>query len=174
MSSRWKLLESHHAKVAGRSILSLFEAPDRAGRYTARLGDMIFDFSKTNIDDDGLDLLIALAEGADVAGRRSTGTPTVRPANSASPNTCCQPADASLLVMLPVAAPSTTPAASNVTELVATLRMRFCPFNPVGVAPANSPTLPAANGWPALYVAVAMPAATASVATAPDPRPSTR
>jgi len=70
MSSRWKLLESHHAKVAGRSILSLFEAPDRAGRYTARLGDMIFDFSKTNIDDDGLDLLIALAEGADVAGRR--------------------------------------------------------------------------------------------------------
>ena len=61
MSSRWKLLESHHAKVAGRSILSLFDTPDRAGRYTARLGDMIFDFSKTNIDDDGLDLLIALA-----------------------------------------------------------------------------------------------------------------
>ena len=70
MSSRWKLLESHHAKVDGRSILSLFDKGDRAARYTARLGDLVFDFSKTNIDDDGMELLVALAEGADVAGRR--------------------------------------------------------------------------------------------------------
>ncbi|MCA8878739.1 MAG: glucose-6-phosphate isomerase [Rhodobacteraceae bacterium] len=70
MSSHWKLLESHHAKVAGRSILSLFDSPDRAERYTAQRGELIFDYSKTNIDDDGLDLLIGLAESADVAGRR--------------------------------------------------------------------------------------------------------
>ncbi|MBL9060718.1 MAG: glucose-6-phosphate isomerase, partial [Mangrovicoccus sp.] len=70
MSSRWKLLESHHAKVDGRSILSLFDEGDRAARYTARQGDLVFDFSKTNIDDDGMELLVALAEGADVAGRR--------------------------------------------------------------------------------------------------------
>ena len=66
----WNELKSHRASVSERPILSLFEESNRAARFSASFGDMLFDFSKTNIDATGLDLLIRLAEEADVAGRR--------------------------------------------------------------------------------------------------------
>ncbi|SNS45795.1 glucose-6-phosphate isomerase [Tropicimonas sediminicola] len=66
----WNELKSHGASVSERSILSLFDDAERASKFSATFGDMLFDFSKTNIDETGLDLLIRLAEAADVAGRR--------------------------------------------------------------------------------------------------------
>ncbi|PRY21450.1 glucose-6-phosphate isomerase [Aliiruegeria haliotis] len=66
----WNDLTSYRASVSERSILSLFDDPGRAETFSARFGDMLFDFSKTNIDGRALDLLIRLAETADVAGAR--------------------------------------------------------------------------------------------------------
>ncbi|MEQ3626918.1 MAG: glucose-6-phosphate isomerase [Celeribacter sp.] len=66
----WDKLKAHHAQVADRSILSLFETPDRATGFSAEAGALLFDFSKTNIDAEGLSLLIDLAEEAGLAERR--------------------------------------------------------------------------------------------------------
>ncbi|RYH09750.1 glucose-6-phosphate isomerase [Tropicimonas sp. IMCC6043] len=67
----WNDLRAYRASTESRSILSLFDAdPDRAASFSARFGDMLFDFSKTTIDGTALGLLIGLAESADVAGRR--------------------------------------------------------------------------------------------------------
>lgn len=70
MKELWQALSAHHEGVAGRSILSLFGDPSRAERFTARAGDMIFDWSKTNIDSDGRAMLVALAEASGVAAKR--------------------------------------------------------------------------------------------------------
>jgi|GEM_PF-6373412 len=40
------------AAVQDRSILSLFDTADRAQTFSAQTGDMLFDFSKTNLDRD--------------------------------------------------------------------------------------------------------------------------
>ncbi len=74
----WSDLKAHHASVAGRRILDLFDDPGRAGAFSARLGDLRLDFSKTNLDADGLGLLIRLLDDRGVAGRREamfTGAP---------------------------------------------------------------------------------------------------
>ncbi len=67
----WNELKAYRAGVDSRSILSLFEADSgRASKFSASFGDMLFDFSKTNIDAEALGLLVKLAEGADLAARR--------------------------------------------------------------------------------------------------------
>ena len=67
----WTKLSGLHDASKDRKILELFEAgSDRAERYSARFDGMLFDYSKTNINDEAFAGLIALAEGADVAGRR--------------------------------------------------------------------------------------------------------
>lgn len=67
----WKSLAAHHAATEDRPILDLLEAnPDRAGQYSAALGEMLFDFSKTGIDDTARDLLFRLAEDSGLAARR--------------------------------------------------------------------------------------------------------
>ncbi len=74
----WSDLKAHHASVAGRRILDLFDDPRRAGAFSASLGDLRLDFSKTNLDADGLGLLIRLLDDRGVAGRREamfTGAP---------------------------------------------------------------------------------------------------
>lgn len=70
MEQQWQALAAHHAAVKDRAILDLFATPGRAAAFSARLGDMLFDFSKTNIDTAGLALLIELAQAADVEGHR--------------------------------------------------------------------------------------------------------
>ena len=73
----WDALRTHHAKVAARPILDLFEE-DRAGAFSVRVGEMMLDYSKTNIDAEGRALLLELLETADVAARRDamfTGAP---------------------------------------------------------------------------------------------------
>jgi len=70
MQANWQALQAHHSLVADRHILDLFADPARAGRFSARAGDMLFDYSKTNIDAEGLGLLIELATAAGLAEKR--------------------------------------------------------------------------------------------------------
>ncbi len=66
----WNSLRAVADTVSARRITDLFDSPDRAARFSARFDDMLFDFSKTNIDQDILDQLLDIAAQADVAGRR--------------------------------------------------------------------------------------------------------
>ncbi len=67
----WNELTNHRATVADRKILSLFDDADRAKTFSATFGDLLFDYSKTNIDSTAMSLLLTLAEQANVAGRRA-------------------------------------------------------------------------------------------------------
>jgi glucose-6-phosphate isomerase len=66
----WDALRKHYRVVADRSILSLMEDPGRAEDFSLRMGDMLFDYSKTNIDEEGRRLLIRLLDDAGVAAKR--------------------------------------------------------------------------------------------------------
>ncbi|MBF9029634.1 glucose-6-phosphate isomerase [Rhodobacterales bacterium HKCCE3408] len=67
----WQDLEAHRAAKAGRSIADLFaEDAERAARFSARFGDMLFDFSKTTIDDAAMSLLMELVRDAKLEERR--------------------------------------------------------------------------------------------------------
>ena len=70
MTDMWKLLEKSHGDTKDRAILSLFADQNRAAGFSARLGDMLFDYSKTNIDVVTRDQLLALATASDVAAKR--------------------------------------------------------------------------------------------------------
>ena len=65
----FKALQDYQGRVADRAILSLFD-DKRAGDFSARLGDMLFDYSKTNIDGTARDMLLALAHDRGVAAKR--------------------------------------------------------------------------------------------------------
>ena len=69
MKNDWQALLAHHETVADRSILSLFD-PNRAADFSARLGALLFDYSKTNIDTEGRKLLLNLAKTSGVAAKR--------------------------------------------------------------------------------------------------------
>ena len=64
-------LEKLHSAASDRHILDLFKAdPARASKFSAKTADMMFDYSKTNIDQNALDALLALATDAGVAEKR--------------------------------------------------------------------------------------------------------
>ncbi len=69
---KFDTLKTHHAKVQDRKILSLFNGngPARAAQFSARAEGLIFDYSKTNIDEIALGLLLSLAESSGVAAKR--------------------------------------------------------------------------------------------------------
>ncbi len=67
----WQALEIYRDRVAGRRMLSLFHDPARMARFVARAGHLLFDFSKVNLCDEGLDLLLRLAMEAGVETRRA-------------------------------------------------------------------------------------------------------
>ncbi len=75
MSDKFAALKAHHAKVADRKILDLFGPgaghQARAHQFSARAGEMLLDFSKTNIDETALGLLLTLAESAGVVTQRA-------------------------------------------------------------------------------------------------------
>jgi glucose-6-phosphate isomerase len=66
----WDRLAQHHAQTETRSITKLFEDPGRAKAFSLRFGELLLDYSKTGIDESARELLIELAEAADVAARR--------------------------------------------------------------------------------------------------------
>ena len=64
-------LQEAGAAAADRRITTLFDRnPARFAEFSVRLGDMLFDFSKVNIDARSLTLLIELAEACGVPARR--------------------------------------------------------------------------------------------------------
>jgi glucose-6-phosphate isomerase len=66
----WDALRAWHRTIADRPILSLFDDPGRAADFSVRVGDMLFDYSKTAIDAHARDLLIGLLDATGVAARR--------------------------------------------------------------------------------------------------------
>ncbi len=70
MQDKWQTLRNHHDKVKARPILKLFEGSGRAQQFSVKAGEMMLDFSKTNIDEAGICLLLELAEVSGVAGKR--------------------------------------------------------------------------------------------------------
>ncbi|GGL74185.1 glucose-6-phosphate isomerase [Wenxinia marina] len=65
----WDVLKSHHASVEGRRIEDLLDA-DRAATFSVRVGEMLFDYSKTNLDETALGLLTDLLDRTGVAAKR--------------------------------------------------------------------------------------------------------
>ena len=65
----WEKLRNHHDVVKDRRFETMLDA-ERANGFTASLGDMRFDYSKTNIDTTGRALLIDLLERSGVAAKR--------------------------------------------------------------------------------------------------------
>jgi glucose-6-phosphate isomerase len=70
--SVWDQLNNLHAKVKNRKITDLFQQDsNRFSNFSARCGDMLLDYSKTNIDPASRDALIRLAQGAGVIEKRA-------------------------------------------------------------------------------------------------------
>lgn len=68
--THWETLSEQHASNAERRISDLFDDPNRAKTFSVQAGDMYFDYSKTNIDAQTLETLLALARDSDVAAKR--------------------------------------------------------------------------------------------------------
>ena len=66
----WNDLKEHAQRIEGRHILDLFEDSSRADTFSLSAEGMLFDYSKTQIDADVLDALVAMAEDSGVAARR--------------------------------------------------------------------------------------------------------
>ncbi|MEC9199030.1 MAG: glucose-6-phosphate isomerase [Pseudomonadota bacterium] len=67
----WSTLKDLYATTKDRSILDLFADGDRFATFSARFGEMLFDYSKTNIDAETRDALVALAERAGLSEKRA-------------------------------------------------------------------------------------------------------
>ncbi|MGB3179361.1 MAG: glucose-6-phosphate isomerase [Albidovulum sp.] len=68
--TRWNDLKQRHDAVQGRHILELFDTDRRPVEFCASFGEILFDYSKTNIDQETKDQLVSLAEEMQVAARR--------------------------------------------------------------------------------------------------------
>ena len=67
----WSALEIETVPASKRHILDLFAAnPNRAATFSVSAGEMLFDYSKTNIDEGVLSALLALYEERGVAAKR--------------------------------------------------------------------------------------------------------
>ncbi len=68
--SNWDKLKEIHSNVSDRRIIDLFDDPDRFENFSARCGDMLLDYSKTNLDDITRIALLALAEESGLTAHR--------------------------------------------------------------------------------------------------------
>ena len=66
----WSEIQSLGAEAADRNIANLFESDNRSGDFSITFGDLLFDYSKTQMTESDRDALISFAEKADVAARR--------------------------------------------------------------------------------------------------------
>jgi glucose-6-phosphate isomerase len=60
----WQKLSDHYAEIDERDITILFERPERFERFSRSCGDLLLDFSKTNLDEGAMWLLKSLAAEA--------------------------------------------------------------------------------------------------------------
>lgn len=68
-STAWQALSAHYATIEPLHMRQLFQDdPARFDRFSVRLGNLLFDYSKNRITAETLRLLIALAEQSDLAG----------------------------------------------------------------------------------------------------------
>ena len=66
----WSGLKTKAKSATQTPILKLFDNMDRASDFSVRAGDLLFDYSKTAMNAEGRDHLIALYNAADVPARR--------------------------------------------------------------------------------------------------------
>ncbi len=68
----WHALAAHHREVRGLHLRELLARdPRRFERFSRRVGELLFDFSRHRITDESLERLLALAREADVEGWRA-------------------------------------------------------------------------------------------------------
>jgi glucose-6-phosphate isomerase len=66
----WAGLARHHRELSGAHLRDLFaDDPDRGTRMTAQAAGIFLDYSKNRLTDETVNLLLALAERADLRGR---------------------------------------------------------------------------------------------------------
>jgi glucose-6-phosphate isomerase len=66
----WKALETHHQKISGVHLRTLFkDDPGRAERFTAEGAGLFLDYSKNRITQETIGLLLKLAEESGLSGR---------------------------------------------------------------------------------------------------------
>ena len=68
--SIWQSLFENQKTNASRSILGLFDDPERFAGFSARCGDFLLDYSKTNLDAEAKSLLLELARSRGVETKR--------------------------------------------------------------------------------------------------------
>ncbi|MGB5110817.1 MAG: glucose-6-phosphate isomerase [Mycobacterium sp.] len=70
-TAAWHSLQRHHDAVASRNLREIFaEDPARGTELTLDVGDLYIDYSKHRVTRETLQLLVDLAEAADLEGRR--------------------------------------------------------------------------------------------------------
>ncbi len=66
----WRALGAHHDDIAGTSLRELFDTdPDRGERLTAEAAGLYLDYSKNQVTDETMDLLVVLAEEVGLRSR---------------------------------------------------------------------------------------------------------
>lgn len=70
MSINWEKLRERAAAAGNRRISSLFGNPERAQKFSVHAGDLLLDFSKTNLDDETLGELLRMTGEAGVEMHR--------------------------------------------------------------------------------------------------------
>ncbi|MFV2093492.1 MAG: glucose-6-phosphate isomerase, partial [Hyphomicrobiales bacterium] len=71
VEAAFEKLATHQRRLAGTRMRDLFAADEhRFETFSARLGDLLFDYSKNLVTTDSMDLLVALAGAAGVEARR--------------------------------------------------------------------------------------------------------
>ena len=70
MSEAWARLRARREATRERPIAALFEEPGRAEAFSAEGAGLLLDYSKTHIDGEARNLLVALAEDVGVEARR--------------------------------------------------------------------------------------------------------
>ncbi len=71
MDAIWRMLRSNRAASEDRSILSLFDDPQRFDDFSINVDGMLLDYAKTSIDAEARRLLVQLAKEAGVEARRA-------------------------------------------------------------------------------------------------------
>ena len=69
LDNAWTALDAQANTAQSRSILALLD-DDRTATYSVRAGDMLFDYSKTAMDDAARTALLGLFDAADVTAKR--------------------------------------------------------------------------------------------------------
>ena len=71
LEKAWADLSAHRTRTASQHLRELFAADDkRFATFSARLDDLLLDYSKTAVTPETMELLVALAEAADVEAKR--------------------------------------------------------------------------------------------------------